>query len=114
MSYAQLDTAARLRGALLGRDRPIHFGFLSLVVYIMGSGQVSDLLGGNKTLPPPQVSQPNGSTRGGVNTTPQGGSLPRRSQRPGRKNSQLESTAMCFHDPGYDVKLHPAVILYMS
>ena len=21
---------------------------------------------------------------------------------------------MCFHDPGYDVKLHPAVILYMS
>ena len=52
MSYAQLGTAARLRGALLGRDRPNHFGLLSLV-YIMGSGQVSDLLGGNKTLPPP-------------------------------------------------------------
>ena len=53
MSYAQLGTAARLRGALLGRDRPNYFGLLSLVVYIMGSGQVSDLLGGNKTLPPP-------------------------------------------------------------
>ena len=53
MSYAQLGTAATLRGALLGRDRPNHFGLLSLVVYIMGSGQVSDLLGGNKTLPPP-------------------------------------------------------------
>ena len=53
VSYAQLGTAARLRGALLGRDRPNHFGLLSLVVYIMGSGQVSDLLGGNKTLPPP-------------------------------------------------------------
>ena len=39
--------------SLLGRDRPNHFGLLSLVVYIMGSGQVSDLLGGNKTLPPP-------------------------------------------------------------
>ena len=51
MSYAQLGTAARLRGALLGWDRPNHFGLLSLVVYIMGSGQVSDLLGGNKTLP---------------------------------------------------------------
>ena len=46
MSYGQLGTAARLRGALLGRDRPNHFGLLSLVVYIMGSGQVSDLLGG--------------------------------------------------------------------
>ena len=53
MSYAQLGTAARLKGALLGGDRPNHFGFLSLVVYIMGSGQVSDLLGGNKTIPPP-------------------------------------------------------------
>ena len=53
MSYAQLGTAARLRGALLGRDKPSHFGLLSLVVYIMGSGQVSDLMGGNKTLPPP-------------------------------------------------------------
>ena len=53
VSYAQLGTAARLRGALLGRDRPNHFGLLSLVVYIKGSGQVSDLLGGNKTLPPP-------------------------------------------------------------
>ena len=54
MSYAQLGTAARLRGALLGKDRPNPFGLLSLVVYIMGSGQVSDsLLGGNKTLPPP-------------------------------------------------------------
>ena len=53
VSYAQFGTAARLRGALLGRDRPNHFGLLSLVVYIMGSGQVSDLLGGNKPLPPP-------------------------------------------------------------
>ena len=53
MSYAQLGTAARLRGALLGRDRPNHFGLLSLVVYIMDNGQVSDLLGGNKTLPSP-------------------------------------------------------------
>ena len=26
---------------------------LSLIVYIIGSGQVNDLLGGNKTLPPP-------------------------------------------------------------
>ena len=57
---------------------------------------------------------PNGSTRGGVNTTPQGGSLPRRSQRPGRKNSNLSQRPCVFHDPGYDVKLHPAVILYMS
>ena len=87
MSYAQIGTIARLRGAVLGRDRPDHFGLLSLVVYIMGSGQVSDLLAESKTLPPPQVSQPNGPTRGGVNTTPQGLSLPRRSQRPGRKNS---------------------------
>ena len=53
MSYAQLGTAARLRRALLGRDMPNHFGLLSLVVYILGSGQVNDLLGGNKTLPPP-------------------------------------------------------------
>ena len=53
MSFAQLGTAARLRGALLGRDRPNHFGLLRLVVNIMGSGQVSDLLGGNKMLPPP-------------------------------------------------------------
>ena len=53
MSYAQLGTAARLRGALLGRDMPNHLVLLSLVVYIMGSGQVSDLLGGNKMLPPP-------------------------------------------------------------
>ena len=44
----------RLRyAAQLGRDRPNHFDLLSLVVYIMGSGQVSDLLGGNKTLQPP-------------------------------------------------------------
>ena len=50
MSYVQLRTAARLRRALLGRDRPNHFGLLSLVVYIMGSGQVSDLLGGNRGL----------------------------------------------------------------
>ena len=60
MSYAQLGTAARLRGVLLGRDRPNHFGLLSLVVYIMGSGQVSDLLGGNMMLPPPCVSHPMG------------------------------------------------------
>ena len=53
MSYTQLGTAARLRGALIGRDGPNHFGLLSLVVYIMGSGQDSDLLGENKTLPPP-------------------------------------------------------------
>ena len=39
MSYAQLGTAAGLRGALLGRDRPNHFGLLSLVAYIMGVGK---------------------------------------------------------------------------
>ena len=32
---------------------PNHFCSLSLIVYIIGSGQVNDLLGGNKTLPPP-------------------------------------------------------------
>ena len=53
MRYAQLGNAARLRGALLGRDRPNHLDLLSLVVYIMGNGQVSDLLGGNKRIPRP-------------------------------------------------------------
>ena len=71
---------------------------LSLIVYIIGSGQVNDLLGGNKTLPPPWVSQPNGLIRGGDNTTPLGGSLPRRSQRPGRKNSL--SQRPCVRDQG--------------
>ena len=71
---------------------------LSLIVYIIGSGQVNDLLGGNKTLPPPRVSQPDGSIRGGDNTTPLGGSLPRRSQRPGRKNSL--SQRPCVRDQG--------------
>ena len=71
---------------------------LSLIVYIIGSGQVNDLLGGNKTLPPPGVSQPDGSIRGGDNTTPLGGSLPRRSQRPGRKNSL--SQRPCVPDQG--------------
>ena len=71
---------------------------LSLIVYIIGSGQVNDLLGGNKTLPPPLVSQPDGSIRGGDNTTPLGGSLPRRSQRPGQKNSL--SQRPCVRDQG--------------
>ena len=71
---------------------------LSLIVYIIGSGQVNNLLGGNKTLPPPLVSQPDGSIRGGDNTTPLGGSLPRRSQRPGRKNSL--SQRPCVRDQG--------------
>ena len=71
---------------------------LSLIVCIIGSGQVNDLLGGNKTLPPPCVSQPDGSIRGGDNTTPLGGSLPRRSQRPGRKNSL--SQRPCVRDQG--------------
>ena len=70
---------------------------LSLIVYIIGSGQVNDLLGGNKTLPPPRVSQPDGSIRGGDSTT-LGGSLPRRSQWPGRKNSL--SQRPCVHDQG--------------
>ena len=63
---------------------------LSLVVYIIDSG-------GNKTLPPPQVSQPFGSIRYGVNTSPQGGSLPRRSQRPGQNSLRQWP---CFHDQG--------------
>ena len=71
---------------------------LSLIVYIIGSGQVNDLLGGNKTLPPHSVSQPDGPIRGGDNTTPLGGSLPRRSQWPGRKNSL--SQWPCVRDQG--------------
>ena len=62
------------------------------------SGQVIDLLGGNRTLPPPWVSQPDGSIRGGDNTTPLVGSLPIRSQRPGRKNSL--SQRPCVRDQG--------------
>ena len=69
---------------------------LSLIVYIIGSGQVNDLPGGNKTLPLPRVSQPEGSIRGGANTTSLGGSLP--SQWPGRKNS-FESRP-CVYDQG--------------
>ena len=71
---------------------------LSLIVYIIASGQVDDLLGRKKTLPPPRVSKPDGSIRGGDNTTPLGGSLPRRSQRPGRKNSL--SQRQCVRDQG--------------
>ena len=47
-------------------------------VCYLGFGQVSDLLRGNRMFPLPLVSQPFGSIRGGVNTTSQGGSLPRR------------------------------------
>ena len=43
-------------------------------------------------------SQPDGSIRGGDNKTPLGGSLPRRSQRPGRKNSL--SQRPCVRDQG--------------
>ena len=43
---------ARLRGALLSRDRPYHFGPLSPNVYVMGAGQVSDLLRGNDASTP--------------------------------------------------------------
>ena len=39
-----------------------------------------------------------GSQLGGDNTTPLGGSLPRRSQRPGRKNSL--SQRPCVRDQG--------------
>ena len=35
------------------RDMAPSLCSLSLIVYIIGSGQVNDLLGGNKTLPPP-------------------------------------------------------------
>ena len=65
---------------------------LSLIVYIIGSGQVNDLMGGNRRSHLHESPNPMGQL-GGDNTTPLGGSLPRRSQRPGRKNS--ESTAMC-------------------
>ena len=63
------------------------FFSLSLIVYINGSVQVNDLLGGNMTLPPPLVSPPDESIRGGATKTLLGGSIPGRSQRPGRKNS---------------------------
>ena len=66
---------------------PNHFCPLSLIVYIKSSAQVNDLLGVKETLPPPWVSHPDGLLRGGVNTTPLRGSLPRRSQRPGEKTS---------------------------
>ena len=44
------------------------------------------------------ITQPDGSIRSGDNTTPLGGSLPRRSQRPGRKNSL--SQRPCVRDQG--------------
>ena len=43
-------------------------------------------------------SQPDGSIRGGANKTSQGGSLPRRSQRSGRKTSL--SQRLCVRDQG--------------
>ena len=95
MTYARLGIAARFGATVLGKDRPNHSAVLSLVIIIMGSGKVSDLLRGNKAPQCPRVSQTDGSTRGGVNKTPQGGILPRKSRRPGQKNYKLESTAMC-------------------
>ena len=75
-----------------------HFCSMSLIVNIIGSGQVNDLLGGHKTLPSPRVSQPDESIWGGDNTPPLGGSLPKKSQWPGRKNSL--SQRLCVRDQG--------------
>ena len=75
-----------------------HFCSLSLVVYIIGSGHVNDLLGGNKTLRPPEAYQLDGSFRSGTNTTSLGKSLPIRGQRPGRKNSVGQRS--CVRDLG--------------
>ena len=47
-------------GVTVGREVTKHLGSLSLVIYIIGSGQASDMPGGNKTLPPSSVSQPIG------------------------------------------------------
>ena len=51
-SPAQLGITARLKESLKVRDMAPSLCSLSLVVYVIGSGQVNDLLGGNKTLPP--------------------------------------------------------------
>ena len=55
MTYARLGIAAGFGATLLGKDRPNHSAFFSLVVIIMGSGQVS-LLRGNKAPQCPRVS----------------------------------------------------------
>ena len=86
MSPALLGKTARLKGSLY-RDMLIESHCL---YYRQWTSRC--LLGENKTLPLPRVSQPDGSIRGGANTTSLGGSLIR-SQRPGRKNS-FELTAM--------------------
>ena len=101
MSYAQLGTAARLRGALLGRDRPNHFGLLSLVVYIMGSGQ--------------EVTCWEEIRRYHLHKSPnQMGQLGVVSIQHHRAEVFLEEVnGEGGRTPGYDVKLHPAVILYM-
>ena len=49
---AQPGKTARLKGSLEVGIWPNHFCSLSLIVYTIGSEQVNDLLGGNKTLPP--------------------------------------------------------------
>ena len=59
------------------------------IVYIIGSGQVNDLLE-----PLPLVSQPDWSIWDGVNTT----SLGRRGQRPGQKSSSSQQP--CVRDKG--------------
>lgn len=56
-----------------------HFCSLRPIVYIKGSEHVNDLLGGNQTLQPARVSQPDGPIIGGANATTLGGSLPGRS-----------------------------------
>ena len=78
---------ARLKGSLQVRIWPNHiYYFSSVIVYVIGSGQVNDLLGGNETLTPPWVSQPDGSIRNDVNTIP------------GRKSSL--SQRPCVRDQG--------------
>ena len=74
-SPTNLGKTARLRGGAGGNsfwisDRPNHFGLLSLVVYIIGRRRFSDLLGRNKTHPPPRTFQSDGlMVTGGVNAT---------------------------------------------
>ena len=49
--FIKIRIAPEIKGSLSVGIWPNHFFSLSLIVYIIGSGQVNDLLGENKTLP---------------------------------------------------------------
>ena len=101
VSPTQLGNTAILRGSLNVKDKPHHFGSLSLVVYIIGSGTVIDLLGRNKVLQSPWVSQPDESIRIGVNTPSHGPSLLRGNQQPGHKICLSQWPCVCDRGKPY-------------